>query len=87
MVGKTNSGGTAGAGTGGYGNLNAVDITLVVFFSIFGLVLLAAVGWYVYKFSRKAVHDATTPALAQARHSASSQQQHDSKSEIKYDEE
>jgi hypothetical protein len=37
---------------GGFGTLNEVDMTLIVFFSIFGAALLAAFVWYVIKFSR-----------------------------------
>jgi hypothetical protein len=55
--GGTLNGGAAGAGTGGYGNLNSVDIALIVAFSILGAALLAAVVWFIVKFSRKAVAD------------------------------
>jgi hypothetical protein len=57
-LGEAKRGSAAEAGTGGFGTLNIVDITLIVFFSIFGAALLAAFVWYAFKFSRGAVVNA-----------------------------
>jgi hypothetical protein len=52
-LGEVGGGGTAGASMGGFGTLNEVDMTLIVFFSIIGAALLAAFVWYAFKFCRE----------------------------------
>jgi hypothetical protein len=76
VIGGVKGGGSAGAGTGGVGNLNAVDITLIVFFSIFGFVLILAVAFFTQRvvFSGASGPTASAPAAAEVK----------SKSEIQY---
>jgi hypothetical protein len=51
------SGGLSDAGVGGVGKLNAVDITLIVFFTIFGAVLLLACAYLVVDHAKGQIAD------------------------------